>query len=80
MRIYVDGFQDGSDNALPDGYDLSGTSQANAYIGVGWNFETSVVQKFFVGVIDEVRVYNYALSPAEVRSLYGATLPVDQPL
>ncbi|MHC4354701.1 MAG: LamG-like jellyroll fold domain-containing protein [Planctomycetota bacterium] len=79
MRIYVDGFQDGSDNALPDGYNLSGTSQANAYIGAGWNFETSVVQKFFVGAIDEVRVYNYALSSAEVRSLYGATLPVDEP-
>ncbi len=60
LCIYVNGFQDGDDVALPDGYDLSGTSQANAYIGAGWNYETSVVQKFFVGVIDEVRVYNYA--------------------
>jgi len=79
LRIYVNGFQDGDNVALPDGYDLSGTSQANAYIGAGWNYETSVVQKFFVGVIDEVRVYNYALSSAEVRSLTGATLPFDEP-
>jgi len=79
LRIYVNGFQDGDDVALPDGYDLSGTSQANAYIGAGWNYETSLVQKFFAGVIDEVRVYNYALSSAEVRSLTGATLPFDEP-
>jgi len=79
LRIYVNGFQDGDDVALPDGYDLSGTSQANAYIGAGWNYETSLVQKFFAGVIDEVRVYNYALSSAEVRSLTGATSPFDEP-
>ena len=79
LRIYVNGFQDGSDVALPNGYDISGTSQANAYIGAGWNYETSVVQKFFVGVIDEVSIYNYALSSAEVRSLSGATLPFDAP-
>jgi hypothetical protein len=79
LRIYINGFQDGDDVALPNGYDLSGTSQANAYIGAGWNYETSVVQKFLVGVIDEVRVYSYALSSAEVRSLSGSTLPVDEP-
>ena len=79
LRIYVNGFQDGDDVTLPNGYDLSGTSQANAYIGAGWNYETSVVQKFLVGVIDEVRVYSYALSSAEVRSLSGSTLPVDEP-
>ncbi len=79
LRIYVNGFQDGDDVTLPNAYDLSGTSQANAYIGAGWNYETSVVQKFLVGVIDEVRVYSYALSSAEVRSLSGSTLPVDEP-
>ncbi len=79
LRIYVDGFQDGDDVALPNGYDLSGTSQANAYIGAGWNYRDSVVQRFFNGVIDDVRIYNYALSSAEVRWLSGATLPVDEP-
>jgi hypothetical protein len=79
LRVYVDGFPDGAAVALSGSYDLSGTSQANAYIGAGWNFETSVVQKFLTGMIDEVRVYNYALSSAEVRSLSGATLPIDVP-
>jgi hypothetical protein len=79
IRIYVDGFQDGADVALPDGYDLSGTSQANAYIGAGWHLPNSEMIKFFVGVIDDVRVYDYALSSAEVRSLTGATLPFDAP-
>jgi len=79
LHVYVDGFEDGSAVSLSSSYDLSGTSQANAYIGAGWNFETSVVQKFLTGMIDEVRVYNYALSSAEVRSLTGATLPFDEP-
>jgi hypothetical protein len=73
LRVYVDGFEDGSAVPLSSSYDLSGTSQTNAYIGAGWNFETSVMQKFFTGVIDDVRVYGYALSSAEVRSLSGAT-------
>ena len=80
IRIYVNGFQDGDDVALPDGYNLSGTSQANAYIGAGWNLPDSQLDKFFVGVIDEVRVYNYALSDAEIAGLAGMTKPYDKPL
>ena len=79
LRVYVDGFRDGATATLADGYDLSGTSQANAYIGAGWHLPNSAVQKFFTGLIDDVRVYNYALSSAEVRSLTGATLPFDEP-
>jgi len=79
LRIYVDGLQDGADVTLPGGYDLSGTSQANAYIGAGWSFANSRLQKFFTGAIDEVRVYNYALSETEVAGLAGMTLPFDKP-
>jgi len=79
LRIYVDGFQDGADVTLPDGYDLSGTSQADAYIGAGFSFANQVVQKFFTGSIDEVQVYNYALSQAEIAGLAGMTLPFDKP-
>ncbi|MEA2097322.1 MAG: DUF2341 domain-containing protein, partial [Candidatus Cloacimonadota bacterium] len=35
IRIYVDGIEEDLNNNLPVGYDLSGTSQRNAYIGVG---------------------------------------------
>ena len=70
LRVYVDGIDDG-ETTIPAGYDLSGTSQANAYIGANWNYETSVVQKFFHGSMDDVRVYNKALSQAEVISTMG---------
>jgi len=79
LRLYVDGVQDGAPVPLPAGYDISGTSQANAYIGAGWNYETSVVQKYFIGVIDDVWIYDYALSHAEVAWLAGMTLPFDEP-
>ncbi len=79
LRLYVDGVQDGAPVSLPAGYDISGTSQANAYIGAGWNYETSVVQKYFIGVIDDVQIYDYALSDAEVAWLSGMTLPFDEP-
>ncbi|MHC4172311.1 MAG: LamG-like jellyroll fold domain-containing protein [Planctomycetota bacterium] len=79
LRLYVDGVQERAPVALSDGYDLSGTSQANAYIGAGWNFETSVVQKFFIGLIDDVRIYNQALSQEEITWLAGRTLPFDKP-
>jgi hypothetical protein len=78
LRLYVDGVLDGT-NTLPDGYDLSGTSQANAYIGTGWRFDTSVLHKFLIGVIDDVRVYDYALSDAEIAWLGGRTKPFDKP-
>jgi hypothetical protein len=79
LRLYVDGVQDGASVPLSDGYDLSGTSQANAYIGAGWNYETSVVQKYFIGVIDDVRIYSQALSAEEIAWLAGRTKPFDKP-
>ncbi len=79
LRIYVDGFQDRADVTLPSGYDLSGVSQANAYIGADWNFANKVLQKFYSGAIDEVRIYNYALSQPEIAGLAGKTLPFDKP-
>ncbi|MHC4175071.1 MAG: LamG-like jellyroll fold domain-containing protein, partial [Planctomycetota bacterium] len=78
LRLYVDGALDGT-NTLAAGYDLSGTSQANAYIGAGWNFDTSVVQKFLIGMIDDVRIYSQALSAEEIAWLAGRTQPFDKP-
>jgi hypothetical protein len=78
LRLYVDGVLDGT-NTLPDGYDISGTSQANAYIGTGWRFDTSVLHKFFIGVIDDVRIYDRVLTDEEIAWLAGRTLPFDKP-
>jgi len=68
IRIYIDGVEEDSEG-LPDGYDLSGTSQANVYLGVIWNQQKSYLEKYFTGQLDDVRVYNYALTLAEIAYL-----------
>ena len=78
LLLYVDGALDGT-NTLSAGYDLSGTSQANAYIGTGWKYDTSVLNKFFIGVIDDVRIYARVLTEEEIVWLSGRTKPFDKP-
>ncbi|MHC4675667.1 MAG: LamG domain-containing protein, partial [Planctomycetota bacterium] len=75
LRLYIDGLPDGND-ILPAGYDLSGTSQHNAYIGTITNHgaDPNVLYKYLEGSVDDVRIYDYALSDAEV-----AYLPDDTP-
>jgi hypothetical protein len=71
--VYVDGVLDGSVD-LPEGYDLSGTSQANAYIGAidGASDPANVaLEKFFNGTIDDVHIYDWALSDAEISLIAG---------
>ncbi len=72
-QVYVDGVLDGT-NTLPVGYDLSGTSQHNAYVGAitdNSDATGNTLEKFFVGTLDDVRIYNYALSPAEILGAMG---------
>ncbi len=73
-RVYVDGVLDDTSPLPSVFYDLSGTSQQGAYIGIGINQQISdnpviantepnnVNAKRFLGQIDDVRVYNYALA------------------
>jgi hypothetical protein len=70
LRVYVDGALAGT-NTVPAGYDLSGTSQHNAYIGVITDHTDGSLVKPYVGLIDDVRIYSYALSPAELVSAMG---------
>jgi len=69
LRVYVDGNPDGT-QTLPSGYDLSGTSQRAAYSGAIADASTGALEKYFNGAIDEVAIYNRALSPAEVTDHY----------
>ena len=74
LRLYIDAVEDRGvtthgESTLPAGYDLSGTFQHNAYIGTVTNNETGQLQKFFAGTIDDVRIYDVALSEAEVAAL-----------
>jgi hypothetical protein len=71
-RVYVDGQLAATANLPGVSYNLSGTSQQGAYIGVGIQQEAvagvantepnNVNAKWFVGKIDDVRVYNYPLA------------------
>ena len=70
VRIYVDAVLDGT-NTLPARYDLSGTSQHSAYVGVITDNNDAALIKYYVGLIDDVRIYNYALGKDEVTALYN---------
>ncbi|MCU0918672.1 MAG: LamG domain-containing protein, partial [Planctomycetes bacterium] len=63
----------------PAAYNLSGTSQHNAYIGAITNHVDGSLYKLYNGLIDDVRVYNKALSQEEVLWLAGNTAPVAKP-
>ena len=72
MRLYLDGKESGS-------MSKTGDISANpaAAIRVGDNPKTSA--RNFDGVIDDVRIYNQALSAEEISDTTGGTTPVPQP-
>jgi hypothetical protein len=79
FRVYVNGVLDGTNTAPGADYDLSGTSQKNALIGAIWSQGNDLIQKFYVGIIDDVRIYNEALLEPELLSIMegsGAGFPL----
>jgi hypothetical protein len=76
LRVYVDGILEDTEDTLPAGYDLSGASQHNAYIGTVTDNRDSSLYKFLIGSVDDVRIYTYALSDAEIAYLADTT-PLD---
>jgi hypothetical protein len=68
LRLYIDGKPDGT-GTLPAGYDLSGTSQHNAYIGAITDHRDGSLAKFYSGLIDEARIYGRALSADEIAAI-----------
>jgi len=84
IRAYVDAVEDESvtahgESTIPADYDLSGTSQHNAYIGCLTAHDSGSLIKFFAGMIDDVAIWNRALDQEEIDYLYngGAGNPVD---
>ena len=81
--VYVDGVQDAS-ATVSAAYDLSGTSQANTYVGAidgASDSGTVSLEKFFAGLIDDVAVWDRALTAEEIELLWngGAGSPVAVP-
>ncbi len=64
LRVYVDGVLT-ADDERGGAYDISGSSQRPGFIGAGTEWDDTepndVNSNIFDGVIDDVRVYNYAL-------------------
>jgi len=79
FRVYVDGVEDmgvtnHGESTLAADYDLSGTSRFKAYIGaVTDSRDTSgnTLEKLFAGLIDDVAVWNRALTAEEISYLWN---------
>ena len=90
LRLYIDGVEDPGLTAHDEStiatadYDISGASQYNAYIGAIITNNTGDFHesKFFNGLIDEVALWNRALTVDQISYLYndGAGRPVIEPV
>ena len=78
LRIFIDGMLERTAVATEQ-YNLAGTSQHNAYIGAITDHTAGGLYKLYIGLIDDVRVYDKALSEGEILWLAGATEPVAKP-
>lgn len=87
IYIYVDGDGPQDDDDPGEAYDLSGTDQHPVILGAIWdhdNGDNPFLDKFYDGLLDDVRVYDYALSDEEILyltlSVHGQTEPVYFPI
>jgi len=69
IRIYIDGKLEGSSGTNAN-YDLSGAVQHNVLLGAITKHSDASIYKTYGGMIDDVRIYNYALSEGEARYLF----------
>ena len=65
QKIYIDGVQNATQTT-------TGTMTANSdTLKIGYSQGTGASNNYFFGVIDDVRIYNRALSAGEVKRLYS---------
>ena len=74
IRVYIDGVAEG-ENEVPATYNLSGTSQHNAYIGAITDHRDATLKKTYKGLIDDVRIFRQALAENHVQDLYKGLTP-----
>ena len=73
MILWLDGLDDTRPSTDPDAYNI--TADQDVRIGS----RPAGNDRFFMGLIDDVRIYDYALSDAEIAWLAGVTKPFDKP-
>ena len=71
IRIYIDGMHEATTGLPSAAYDLSGTSQANVLIGAITLASDGSIYKDYEGLIDDVRIYDSALSEDNIAYLAG---------
>ena len=72
-KFYVDGIGDSTFSGDDDTYQL--VAEHDVRIGMSGPQNG----RYFPGALDEVRIYNRALSEAEILSVAGRTTPIDKP-
>jgi len=73
VKLYLDGNDDTRQTADPDPFDI--TAARDVRIGS----RPAGGDRFFMGQIDEVRIYDRALSPDEIAGSAGRTKVFDYP-
>ncbi|MHC4113618.1 MAG: cellulase family glycosylhydrolase, partial [Planctomycetota bacterium] len=71
LRVYIDSGEVANGSLPYSPYDLSGTSQHNAYIGALWQHQDNMLGDFYTGSIDDARIYTWALSSGELAEVMG---------
>jgi hypothetical protein len=72
MKIYIDGQLS---NAVPDSYSSFNTSSEE--LRIAWDVELNGTRyRPYAGALDEIRLYDRALSAQEVRQLYESTMAI----
>ena len=73
VQIYVDGQDDTQESTGPDAFNIV----ADWDVTIG--YRPSQNDRFFMGQIDDVRIYDRALTPEEIAWSAGRTKPFDKP-
>ena len=71
-NVYVNGFLVGTEQA-------TGNPAVQTRWSIGQEWDDSTPSDWYTGMVDDVRIYNYPLSYAEVAGLAGRTQPFDKP-
>jgi len=71
MKIYLDGELEGTGTFTYD----TGSTAPDKDLAIGARSVDSLIDNHFIGIIDDVRIYNRALSIEEVRQVYGGADP-----
>jgi hypothetical protein len=69
LRVYIDSGEVANGSLPYSPYDLSGTSQHNAYLGAVWQHQDNQLGDFYTGSIDDARIYTWALSSGELTDV-----------